>query len=80
MHATPYLEPLPPAIPDRHPTLVDIHAAAAILGITPAVLATMINEGLLTRIRVGRATRFRLADVDVLHQRLHGVARSWGSA
>ncbi len=67
MFATPSLEPLPPAIPDRYPRLIDVHTAALLLTTTPARLAALVDDGTLPFVRVGRSTRLRLSDLNALH-------------
>ena len=54
------------AVSDR---LLRIDEAAAMIGMSPRWISRQFRRGTLTRIKLGRSTRIRLSDVQVLIQR-----------
>jgi excisionase family DNA binding protein len=54
-------------IPLRHASgLVDLHAAAIVLGVSLAQVRALIAAGRLSTISIGRETRVPLAEVEAL--------------
>ena len=49
---------------DRQPLAVDVHGAAELIGVHPETVARLCRRGEMPHVRIGRAVRIRVADLD----------------
>ncbi len=59
--------------------LVDVHAAARMLGLGRCTVLALADSGELTRLRFGRAVRFAVGDIEAVVERRRSASRSAAS-
>jgi len=64
MIARALIAPLPELIDAPKPLLVDARRAAELLGVSPRFVQGLASRGVLERVKLGAAARFRLSDLE----------------